>query len=332
MLLQNELQLNIRRRAPANAEHWDQMWRSCPHATFYHSSQWHEIWRRYSGGCYHPEPLLVSFTDSRTALLVLGSMRGRGGLVWERLSSPATTFGGWISSDPLTEAHAALLAAEMRGQSSLIWRVNPFDLFVGVLPREGMREETTHALRLAGSFEEIYRRSAKNHRGANRQGRSKGVTVTVAASLEDWKSYYEIYLDSLHRWGEKATSNHEWSLFEQIYLLRSPHVKLWLARLEGKAISGALVFYSYKIAAYWNGASLESHMTYRPAQVLLYEAICHAAESGLEWFDFGPSGPHEGVRRFKAGFGCMELPSPVLTTAPSVASKALVRLKEMLGR
>jgi lipid II:glycine glycyltransferase (peptidoglycan interpeptide bridge formation enzyme) len=42
---------------------------------------------------------------------------------------------------------------------------------------------------------------------------------------------------------------------------------------------------------------------------LLYEVIKDACEQGYFWFDFNPSGGHEGVKSFKKGFGCSTLQS-----------------------
>ncbi len=61
-----------------------------------------------------------------------------------------------------------------------------------------------------------------------------------------------------------------------------------------------------------HGAALEDYFTLRPVNLLLYEAIKHACEEGYAWFDFNPSGGHEGVRAFKRSFGTESRPSPVV--------------------
>jgi lipid II:glycine glycyltransferase (peptidoglycan interpeptide bridge formation enzyme) len=40
--------------------------------------------------------------------------------------------------------------------------------------------------------------------------------------------------------------------------------------------------------------------------------IRHAVEHGYRWFDFNPSGGHEGVQKFKARFGTVPLSCPMI--------------------
>ena len=48
----------------------------------------------------------------------------------------------------------------------------------------------------------------------------------------------------------------------------------------------------------------------------MYEAIKDASERGITWFDFNPSGGHEGVWDFKKGFGAQAMPAPVVRIRP----------------
>jgi CelD/BcsL family acetyltransferase involved in cellulose biosynthesis len=63
---------------------------------------------------------------------------------------------------------------------------------------------------------------------------------------------------------------------------------------------------------HWHGASLEKYFRLRPNNLIYYEAIKDACESGFSWFDFNPSSGHEGVRSFKKRFGSQAYPSNVL--------------------
>jgi hypothetical protein len=52
----------------------------------------------------------------------------------------------------------------------------------------------------------------------------------------------------------------------------------------------------------------------------------------LTWFDFNPSGGHEGVRAFKAGFGAQLLSCPVVVreTAVSKTVRAVSRWSDAI--
>ena len=69
--------------------------------------EWAEIWRDYSGGRIRPAPRMIEFSDGTSALLPLSLETAYRGLGRAYLSSPAGTFGGWISKHTLTTTHAA---------------------------------------------------------------------------------------------------------------------------------------------------------------------------------------------------------------------------------
>ena len=116
---------NIRK---ATDEEWDATWSACEYATYFHSREWAEIWRVYSKGAMLPTPQFVTFSDGNTCLLPISSRKSFFGLRRQYLSSPAGTFGGWISNDQLLPEHARVMANHMTSHSpGLSWRMNPYD-------------------------------------------------------------------------------------------------------------------------------------------------------------------------------------------------------------
>ena len=302
-------------RAATNKE-WDELWRESANSTYFHSREWAEIWSSYTNGRIQPAPRLVLFSDGAEALLPLSLERVAHGLAKRFLSSPAGTFGGWLSSERLGADHAHLLCDFLvTNFGNLVWRLNPYDEHSLQAPIRGKVEDETQLLDLSIGFDAIHRRWTKG-RGATarkaRKARKAGVVVTSASDLGEFETYYEIYRDSLRRWGDKATAKYDWGLFQEICQRKSPYVILWLAVYQGKTVAGALCFYSKNHVVYWHGAALEDYFTLRPVNLLLYEAIKHACEEGYAWFDFNPSGGHEGVRAFKRSFGTESRPSPVV--------------------
>lgn len=301
---------------PASEAEWDGLWHACEYATFFHSRTWAEVWSAYSDGRLRPEPVMVHFSDGRRALLPLSCRRSLHGLVKRYVSSPARTYGGWISTDDLDARHARLLLGTMKGFKDLVWRVNPYDPLQ--MPAGGVtRVDDTDVLPLEPDFS-ILRKAWSKGSAAPRLRQVKqalkfGVTVRLAQGIDDWNAYYEVYLDSLRRWGDTATSRYRKPLFDQLHGADSPHVKLWLACHDNEVIAGALCCYSRQQVSYWHGAALERALHMRPAVLLMHECIRHACENGFRWFDFNPSGGHEGVKAFKRSFGTTELPCPVVT-------------------
>lgn len=311
---------------PAIPEEWDAIWKECDYSTYFHSREWAEIWNAYTKGYLHPEPILISFSDGKKALLPLSSQKTYRGWGVDYISSPAGTFGGWISSDKLTVAHGILLVDYLKKEmGNLVWRINPYDELVCKVGVKVTENDETHSLNLTDGFEAVYKGWTKGHRSAARKARKEGVTVGIATTLDDWYSYYAVYEDSLRRWGNSASCIYRWEIFGEMFRRGSPYIKLWLASYRGRLIAGALCFYAKNHIVYWHGAALEDYFYLRPVHLLLYETINDACENGYSWFDFNPSGEHEGVKAFKKSFGAKPLQCPMITFE-TVSTKVLKRI------
>lgn len=307
--------LSIARVAPATAADWDDAWSRCEHATWFHSRHWAECWRAGARDAVAPRPLLVIFSDGRSALLPLSVQSAYLGLFRMHLSSPGGTYGGWISADALGAGHARLLAEHLLTRlGAMQWRISPFDPAASELglPAAAVADET-HVLDLAPGFDAIHRGWTKGHASAARKAAREGVTVRAADTLDDWRAYYRVYEDSLARWGDSASSRHRWELFQELAGRAKEGARLWLASHEGEVVAGAVCLEARRHVAYWHGAALASRFELRAVNLLLHDAIRDACERGFRWFDFNPSGGHEGVAAFKRSFGAGCRPAPVVT-------------------
>jgi CelD/BcsL family acetyltransferase involved in cellulose biosynthesis len=303
--------------AAASDEEWDRTWRECDYATYFHSREWSEVWSAYHRAKTRPDPLGVTFSDGTRAILPLSSRKTLTGLAKRFLSSPAGTYGGWISSDELTAAHVRLLVEFLTRQlGPLDWRLNPYDPLLRDITVPGAQDDETHALDLSPGFDRLFRGWTKGHSSAAKKAQREGVSIVEATHDGDWRAYFRVYEDSIRRWAERDGARYRWELFHELSRLPSPGVRLWLARKEGQTIAGALCFYSRIHCAYWHGAVLEECFLLRPVHLLMHDVIRDACQRGLAWFDFNPSGDHEGVKAFKKSFGAQALPSPVVKITP----------------
>ncbi len=306
------MRISIAEVVPALSSEWDEVWSSCDYATYFQSSEWASIWSVYTNGEFVPAPMMISFSDNKKAIIPFSLQQGEGSskTFW---SSPADTFGGWISNDDLTMDHTRLLVNYMTKRvRDVVWRTNPYDELLSNVAVKGVTPYTTHVLDLQDGFETLYKKWTKTNARAVRQARRRGIVIRLATSLADWKTYYEAYEDSLRRWGDKASSRYEFNLFEEMQSRHSPHIKLWLATYQHKIIAGAIILYAKTHVAGWHAASLEKYFGLRPNNLIMYEAIKEACETGFLWFDFGPSAEHEGSTAFKRHFGTKAYPSNVL--------------------
>lgn len=309
------MEISVTNIRSANSDEWDRIWRECDYSTYFHSREWAEIWNVYTKGKMSPEPIMVEFSDSKRALLPLSTFKKYKGFIRDYISSPAGTFGGWISSDELNILHTKLLIEYLTKLSNLIWRINPYDALLSNVFKLGgdiVKDDETHILNLDRGFDAIYKDWTKGHSSAVHKARKAGVNIKPASLIFDWQSYFKVYEDSLRRWGDKASSRYGWEIFYEMFQRNSSNIKLWLAIYQDKVVAGALCFYAKKHLVYWHGAALEEYFNLRPVNLLVYEIIKDACDKGYAWFDFNPSGGHEGVKAFKKNFGAEPLPCPVV--------------------
>lgn len=310
------MSISIKNIRSATSAEWDYIWQKCDYSTYFHSREWAEIWNVYTKGKMRPDPKLVIFSDKKKALLPLSYQKSLKGLIKNYISSPAGTFGGWISADDIDVEHATLLTRFLTKKiGNLVWRLNPYDKPAFKCAVKASIEDETQALNLESGFDAIYKKWTKGHRAAARQADKAGVSVRPASCLKDWQQYYRVYEDSLQRWGNKASSKYGWEIFHEMFQRNSLNIKLWSAmHKDGFVVAGAIAFYVKKHVVYWHGAALEQYFNLRPVNLLVSEMIKDACERGCGWFDFNPSGGHEGTKAFKKSFGTEVLSSPVVIT------------------
>ncbi len=317
-----------------SAAEWDAVWESAPGATFFHSRAWYEAWAQATGGRLEPHARAVALDDGTRAVVVGARRRVALGLARAVESSPAGTFGGWIAPRALTRAEAARVAREVgAGAAAVVWRANPYDAAMVEAARaiHGVSDDTTQSVDLRDGMDAVLRRWSKGHRATIRQAQRAGVRVRTARDASDWDAYFDVYRDTVDRWGERATVVYGREVFHAIACHGGPRVRLWLAECDDRVVAGALCLESARIVVYWHGAAMRDYFDRRPVHAMLHEAMRDACERGMEWFDFNPSGGLEGVRAFKRGFGAVELPSPVVWRHAAWV-RAGVRLKRLLRR
>ncbi|MBW4643034.1 MAG: GNAT family N-acetyltransferase [Goleter apudmare HA4340-LM2] len=308
-------------------DEWDLIWSQCDYATYFHSREWAEIWNAYTQGKIRPEPILVLFSDGKKALLPFSVKKIFKGLVNNYISSITGTFGGWISNYQLEEEHVNLLLELFTSKfNNFYLRFNPYNEMFSKIELNSLIYDETYVLNLNKGFEKIYQGWARGNKSSTKKAIKEGVFVRVASTIDDWNDYYQVYEDSLRRWADKASSKYEWDLFKEIFQRNSNNYKLWLAIYKNQVISGILCFYAKKHAVYWHGATLEDFFHLRPVNILMYESIKSACEQGYSWFDFNPSGGHEGVKEFKKRFGAEALPCPVWNHESHIV-KAMKKLR-----
>jgi len=320
--------LRITHTRPASAEEWDQALEACPAATYYHSRNWAELWQEYSGQL-EPSPVYVTFGDGVTAVVPVSLRKRYRGLVSVASLSAHNAYGGWLSGPGFTPGHAQSLAGWLLDRyPDLDWRMTPFES--PPFDTAGEIQDPTSALDLSGGYDAVEERWKRDHGsmwGAVKQAKKFGVEITQSDRPEHWEAYADAYEESVQRWGESATGVVERRLFEVLRRRASGQETLWVALCDGEVAAGAVCLYAGSHVAYWHGAARADYFSKRPVHLLLVTAIEDACRRGFAWFDFNPSGTHEGVRKFKKSFGAVEKASAVVRRK----SRRLAMLERIRG-
>ena len=312
---------------PASAAAWDAALEASPHAAFFHSRSWAEIWQAASSNRVRPEPLRIRFCDGASAIVPLCFDAVTG----FHVSSPGGTYGGWLSETTLRKEHAEAVARHLvREYPALTWRLNPINELECASAPAAAREDHTRVLQLGEGLEALRQRFSKGHRAAVKQARRAGVEVAGASGDAAWAEYERLYQSSLERWGKRATARHAPRLFEELKRREGRNVRLWLARYQDEVVAGAILLQEGRHLSYWHGAARRERFHLRPEHLLLHEAIDQTCQEGLEIFDLGPSAGLAGLEAFKKDFGAVPLPSPVVACErPPWPRRLRARLAEL---
>lgn len=297
----------------ATKEEWDSWIVQCPQATFFHSYDWYAIWSKYEKASI--EVRMFEFAGEPKALLPLLIKKVLKGQVKTYTSSPVGTHGGFITKPNIDEKERQALAHYLKQFSFLSLYENPYDLQLSAaIPWN--KKDFTQILTLDQPLENILASWSSSHRRSLKKALAADLKVEIAQE-EDWPRYYQLYLESSERWGDRSLGIHDWRLFELIRQLPPEKCRLWLAKHEGQIVSGCLCFYGQEQVVYWHGASASAAFEKRPVHLLHYRIIEEALARGLKYYDFNPSGELAGVIRFKKGFGTFRQERNILEKEPS---------------
>ncbi len=142
-----------------------------------------------------------------------------------------------------------------------------------------------------------------------RLGMRKGVTVRVAKSPEDIRSWYML----LQATGKRDQFGiHDEAYYQQAWETFAPRdeLRLFLAEYDGLLLAGIIVVVLGGQAIYLYGASGNEQRQLMPNYVLQWEAIRWAKQRGAQLYDFwgipatdADDEAMSGVYRFKRGWG-----------------------------
>lgn len=315
-------------------EEWQREWEAGHNTTYFQSPGWHRIWQ-----------LISSHTTSISAFKLRDGRENVAGVfpvfktteygISRHFSSCAGTFGGLILPDKFTlnPEHIRQIGKQF---ANLNWRLSPECAPSNIESNiSRVQADYTHRLDLTAGIDAIEYYWSRGKSGVARKAGiagDHGITIRQAATANEWKSYYDIYLQNTKIWDPPPSVVYPYELFDQLRVQGDSYVKLWLAfSSDNQIISGALCLYSPATCVYWNGATDPDQRKLFSTNLLLCTAIRDSASRGLSIFDFNPSGRIRSVERFKESFGAEKAYAPVFDNRKGIVTAA-AKLKSLFKK
>ena len=295
--------------SPAPSPTWEAIARVDPRATYFQTPGWSMLAARFGLG-FEDGSLLVRLGDGARAVVPRMTAPAGGGWFLRFESVPVGCYGAPVAERPLDPGEARALVRLSRGRrcaGGVVVETPGDRLDLGV-PRETI---STHRLEWAPGTEgtTLLQGYRKGHRAAVRNAERRGVVIRRATSIEDYRTYHAIYLETVQRWDRQPFVLYSADLFATLGALsaRDERIRLWLATLDERVLAGALTLHQGGNASYWHGASTMEGRGCNAGNLVVHAALIDAVEQGRTCFDFMPSASLSEVAQFKAGFGAISV-------------------------
>ena len=286
---------------PPSLKFWEGLLKNCENATFFHSPIWlSALEKTYPH--YTNATVGFTFRSGNRALIPIVAEHSRGKFIKKikHKSMALGTYGGIISQRMLSPEETREIFDYLTSGT-----INDLNIVDNPLSQLQVPENFpskslfTHIIYIDGDFEHLKKGFSRGHRSNIKQAEKKGVCIRCADSVEDFERYYQVYGETVKRWGENAGTVYPWELFLNLYQTGSPDIKLWLAEKQETIIAGVLALYCNATILYWHGSSLREYFDHYPNNLLHREIIKDGCLKGYRFYDLNPSGGHPGVVKFK---------------------------------
>ena len=297
-------ELDFKTIDPAAGSEWDGLLCSHPQATAFHSSAWARVLINSYG--HRPFYLHFSHRGESCALVPLmeiaSRLTGRRGVCLPFSDFCPPLLFGSAQTDPVRRAIHGL-ASERR------WRYSEFRGASLLTPTNVARPTFYgHTLDLQAGMESLSSGLDSSVRRAIRKSEKSGLNIQVERSAGAVAEFLSLHARTRKRHGVPPQPG---VFFRQIHeqIIQPGHGFVVLARDGKTAVAAAIFFVWREKAIYKFGASDETKQSLRGNNFVMWEAIRFLAESGVKQLDFGRTAlEHEGLRRFKLGWGTTETP------------------------
>lgn len=211
----------------------------------------------------------------------------------------------------LRHAHGALEARQREcGVVSEFVRFHPLlDNVRWSLPAWApVRERETVVIDLECPGPDRERGYSATHRNLVRRAAREGVRVEPTSGEGDARAFAALYADTMRRVGARPSYFFGHAYFDGLRTALGPHAHLFLARLDGRIVAGAVVLSFGRVLHYHLAGSDPETQRIGTTRLLVHEIARWGAARGCRWFHLGggrTSAPDDALLRFKANFSAV---------------------------
>lgn len=277
-----------------SAAEWDDFVRAQPGWTHFHLHGWRSIMRRVLG---HDTPYLAAY-DERDALAgVLPLVRVKSPMFGHFLvSMPFLNYGG-----PLGSADAVRALATEAERRAGIEHVGVLELRSRAPLAVDMpvsHRKITVTLDITGGSEAVWKRLDSKVRSQVRRPQKEGITVRTGA--DQVEPFFQVFA---HHMRDLGTPTQPRALFQAI-AREFPDDSIFAVAYHGDqpVACGCGFRWEREFEITW-ASSLREFNRMSPNMLVYWELMRHAADSGIDVFNFGRCTPGGGTHKFKRQWG-----------------------------
>jgi hypothetical protein len=167
-------------------------------------------------------------------------------------------------------------------------------------------DRSTVILDLRNDYELIWNSSYSSiNRNMIRKAKNNNITVSISNTESDYKSFFEIYKNTMHNIGANEYYYFSGLFFNDFKTLLSNNHKLLLAKINGELICAALLMFYGNYAHYHLSGRLKEYSNTGVNNLILDEAVKIAQKENCSWFHFGGGNTNlsnDPLLKFKSNF------------------------------
>jgi len=187
---------------------------------------------------------------------------------------------------------------------------------------EFFRTDLRHLLFLNKTEDDLFKSFSENTKRNIKAAGKEGVKISVDNTSEGIKKFYELQCITRRRHGLPPQP---YKFFKSIFdnIISKGFGDILFAYKNVEPVAALMFFITGEKVLYKFGASSESILPKGTNHLLMWEAIKKYNQQGFTQFDFGRTETeHEGLRRFKLGFGAEE--RIIYTTRYEIKTKRFI--------